>query len=133
CHPLPRKPKPGEFVPPLLESNLSATVYALDALRAAGTPANDPAYRKALQFVVRCQNYPDDRNAVDPTFDDGGFHFIDDDAARNKPGPVGRDASGRERFRSYGSTTADGYHALRLCGLVPDDARVAAALGWLRQ
>jgi squalene-hopene/tetraprenyl-beta-curcumene cyclase len=133
CHGLPRKPRPGEFAPPLVESNLSATVFALDALYAAGTPADDPAYRKALRFVTRCQNLPDAPAAADPRFDGGGFYFIEDDAARNKPGPAGRDAAGRERFRSYGSTTADGYRALRLCGLPPDHARPRAALAWLRQ
>jgi squalene-hopene/tetraprenyl-beta-curcumene cyclase len=133
CHGLPRKPKAGELVPPLVESNLSATAFALDALRAAGVPADDPAYRKAMGFINRCQNLPDDPSAADPRFDDGGFFFIYDDPARNKPGPAGRDGTGRERFRSYGSTTADGYRALRLCGLPPEHARVKAALGWLRR
>jgi squalene-hopene/tetraprenyl-beta-curcumene cyclase len=133
CHALPRKPQPGEFVPPLLESNLSATVFAIDALRAAGVPAADPAYQKALRFVTRCQNYPDDPKAADAKFDDGGFFFIYADPARNKPGLAGTDAAGRERFRSYGSTTADGYRALRMCGLPPEHPRVRASLGWLRK
>ncbi len=131
CHGLPRKPRPGEFVPPLVESNLSATVYALDALRAAGVPADDPAFGKALAFLSRCQNFADDPRVADRRFDDGGFFFIPGDPARNKPGPAGRDAHGRERFRSYGSTTADGYRALRLCGLPADHPRVRAALDWL--
>ena len=41
---LPRKPKPGEALPPLTESNLSATLFALEALRSAGVKADDPAY-----------------------------------------------------------------------------------------
>src|SRR5207237_5064738 len=57
--------------------------------------------------------------------------FIYADPARNKPGPAGQDASGRERFRSYGSTTADGCRALRLCGLPPDHPRARAARSWL--
>jgi squalene-hopene/tetraprenyl-beta-curcumene cyclase len=133
CHAVPKKPKPGEFVPQLLESNLSATVFALDALRAASVPADDPAYRKALVFVSRCQNFADDPAGADPAFDDGGFHFIYDDPARNKAGPAGRDRHGRLRFRSYGSTTADGYRALRLCGLPADHARARAAQAWLDQ
>jgi squalene-hopene/tetraprenyl-beta-curcumene cyclase len=133
CHPLPRKPKPGEVAPQLLESNLSATAYALDAFRAAGVPADDPAWRKALRFVVRCQNYSEDGTAADRKFDDGGFYFVDGDPARNKPGPLGRDAAGRERYRSYGSMTADGFRALRLCGLPTDHPRVQAAAEWLRR
>jgi squalene-hopene/tetraprenyl-beta-curcumene cyclase len=132
CHSIPRKPKPGEFVPQLLESNLSATVFALDALRAAGIRPTDGAYRKAFTFVRRCQNFVDDPERVDPAFDDGGFHFIYDDPARNKPGPAGRDRHGRQRFRSYGSTTADGYRALKLCGLRDEHPRAVVALAWLR-
>ena len=37
---LPRKPKPGEPLPPLTESNLSATLFALEALHAAGASAD---------------------------------------------------------------------------------------------
>jgi squalene-hopene/tetraprenyl-beta-curcumene cyclase len=133
CHGLPRKPKPGEFVPPLVESNLSATVFALDALHAAGVPTTDPAYQKALTFIGRCQNFAEDTAKADPKFDDGGFFFIYADPARNKPGPAGRDATGRERFRSYGSTTADGYRALRRCGLPLEHPRVRAALSWLTE
>src|SRR5262249_4116007 len=89
--------------------------------------------RRALRYVVRCQNYPDSLDRVEPKFDDGGFHFIVGDLARNKPGPLGRDSMGRERFRSYGSATADGFRALRLCGLPLTDVRVSAALAWLRK
>jgi hypothetical protein len=39
---LPRKPRSGEPLPPLTESNLSATVFALEALRAAGSPRTIP-------------------------------------------------------------------------------------------
>src|SRR5205807_8587178 len=36
---LPYKPKEGKTLPPLTESNLSATLFALEALRAAGCKA----------------------------------------------------------------------------------------------
>lgn len=128
---IPRKPGPGEPLLPLTESNLSATLFALEALRAAGVPADDPVFRRALVFVERCQNYPDDPAGRDPTFDDGGFFFIHDDAARNKAGVAGKDRAGRERFHSYGSTTADGLRALWYCGRPADDPRLTAARTWL--
>jgi squalene-hopene/tetraprenyl-beta-curcumene cyclase len=127
---LPRKPKPGEAAAPLTESNLSATTCALSALRAAGVPPTDPALEKALSFVERCQNYP---NYCDPFFDDGGFFFIYDDAVRNKAGVAGRDVQGRERYASYGSTTADGLRALLACGLPSADHRIIAARRWLER
>jgi squalene-hopene/tetraprenyl-beta-curcumene cyclase len=148
---LPRKPKPGETAPPLTESNLSATVAALLALRAAGVPATDPAFQKALTFVQRCQNYRvanasgwDDRIPTrsvsedapklrDLHFDDGGFFFIYDDPVRNKAGVAGTDSQGRQRYTSYGSTTADGLRTLLSCGLPSTDHRVRAARSWLEK
>jgi squalene-hopene/tetraprenyl-beta-curcumene cyclase len=131
-HQVPRKPKPGEPVLPLTESNLSATTFALEALQAAGCPSDDPAFRKALGFVKRCQNFSD-HLSQDITFDDGGFFFIYDDAVRNKAGTAGKDRYGRERFSSYGSTTADGLRSLIMCGLPLDHPRVRAALAWLER
>jgi squalene-hopene/tetraprenyl-beta-curcumene cyclase len=130
---VPQRPKAGELIPPLTESNLSATVFALEALHAAGVPPADEAYRKARVFVERCQNFHPDPAAAEPQFDDGGFFFIYDDPVRNKAGVAGKDRAGRERYHSYGSTTADGLRALLLCGAAPDDPRVRAARHWLER
>jgi len=127
---LPRKPNAGEPLPPLTESNLSATLFALEALQAAGLKSDETAFRKALVFVQRCQNYADEPKR-EAAFDDGGFFFIYDDPVRNKAGVAGKDRTGRERYVSYGSTTADGLRALLLCGQPLDDPRVVAALSWL--
>lgn len=131
CAVEPIKPEPGKLAPPLIESNLSATLFTLDALRAAGVPADDPAIRKALVFVRRCQNFNDDPQKTESRFDDGGFFFIYDDPVRNKAGVAGTDKAGRDRFYSYGSMTADGLRALRLCGVPDSDERVQAARLWL--
>lgn len=115
CRLVPKKPEPGAFAPPLVESNLSATVFALEALKAAGV-TDRAVYDKALVFVRRCQN------------PDGGFHFIYDDPVRNKAGKSGDDPP---TFHSYGSTTADGLRCLILAG-EPDRAKIRAATDWLR-
>ncbi len=128
---VPRKPGPGDVRPPLLESNLSATVFALEALRGAGVPASDPAFARALTFLRRRQNHADDPAQREAAFDDGGFFFIYDDAARNKAGLAGKDSTARERYYSYGSTTADGLRALLACGLPSTAPRVVAARTWL--
>jgi len=130
-HQTPRKPQPGEPLLPLTESNLSATTFVLEALQAAGCSPDDPAFRKALVFVKRCQNFYDDVSQQDAAFDDGGFFFIYDDAVRNKAGTAGKDRFGRDRFASYGSTTADGLRSLLACGLSIDHPRVQAARAWL--
>jgi squalene-hopene/tetraprenyl-beta-curcumene cyclase len=124
---LPRKPAQQA----LTESNLSATAFALQALRAANCPPDDPAYRKALGFVERCQNFERNPKRREPAFDDGGFFFIYDDPARNKAGLAGTDRRGRIRYFSYGSATADGLRSLIACGLPSDHPRVVAAHRWL--
>ncbi|HEV3437245.1 MAG TPA: hypothetical protein VG122_07795, partial [Gemmata sp.] len=50
CRVIPRKPDPNAFAPPLIESNLSATVFALEALKAAGDV--DPEIAKAAAIFV---------------------------------------------------------------------------------
>ncbi len=113
CRLIPKKPEPGAIAPPLIESNLSATVFALEALHAAGV--KDPeAYRKADTFLRRCQN------------DDGGFHFIYDDPVRNKAGATGG------RFHSYGSATADALRGL-LIRMQSEDASAKRGREWLEK
>jgi squalene-hopene/tetraprenyl-beta-curcumene cyclase len=124
--PLPRKPRAADLTLPV-EANLSATVFALDALRAAGQAGNDPAFQKALVFLQRRQNFEDERSG-DPSH--GGFTFIYDDGARNKAGSY-VDQHGLTRFHSYGSTTADGLRGLLASRLPNKHARVAAARSWL--
>src|SRR5262245_23402155 len=116
CHGLPLKPKPGALIPPMTESNLAATTFALSALRAAKAPTTDPAFASALTFVKRSQNWNDDESKIDPKCDDGGFFFIYDDPIRNKAGVLQKDGKGADRFHSYGSMTADGLRCLEMCG-----------------
>ncbi len=97
------------------------TKYVLEALRAAGIPAADPVFERARVFVERCQNF----DAQHPDDADGGFFFSTTEFDTNKAGHDGK------RFRSYGTTTADGILALLATGRQPSDARVQAAQRWL--
>lgn len=130
---LPRRPLAGDPLPPLAEPNLSATVFALSALRAGGVPSDHVAFERARVFVSRCQNLPPNEASGDARFDDGGFFFMQHDPVRNKAGVAGTDRHGRERLISYGSTTADGLRALVLSGVKADDRRVVAAWKWLAE
>jgi hypothetical protein len=96
--------------------DLSMTRYVLDALRAGGVALDDAAFPAARIFVERCQNFDGD---------DGGFFFSTTEVDTNKAGQVG------DRFRSYGTTTADGILALLATGHAATDARVVAATRWL--
>ena len=120
CRLMPRAPKSGELTPPLLESNLSATAFALEALQAVGE-LDDETRLAARRFVLRCQNWSQPPGPGD----DGGFFFIPNgDPVRNKAGrlvDLMRAAEGPsrnldnipgEKMVSYGSATADGLIAM---------------------
>lgn len=142
CRVIPRKPQPGRFAPPFTESNLSATVYALEGLAAAGA-LDAPTARQALVFIRRMQNWGEQ---CPEHVRDGGFRFVADDPVRNKAGlsfaatsdlqvPANREKAG---FPSYGSMTSDGYRALLWCQRVGatdpqqgDGDRLKAAAAWL--
>jgi hypothetical protein len=101
--------------------DLSMTRYVLEALRDAGVPASDRVFEQALVFVERCQNF-------DPTLPaqaDGGFFFSTTEFDTNKAGHDGK------RFRSYGTTTADGILALLAARRPVDDPHISAAVRWL--
>ncbi len=141
CRVIPKKPEPNGFAPPLTESNLSATLFALDALAAARL-LDEPTADAALVFLRRCQNDtsppPGPPGAAhDPG--DGGFFFVHADPVRNKAGLLdgGAVTDGPLRFASYGSATADGLRALLLCRRASPqteeiDRRAKRAADWLR-
>jgi hypothetical protein len=106
-------PNPGHV-------DLSMTRHVIDALRAAGVHTDDQVFDRARVFVERCQNLDRDRPAVD-----GGFFFSTTEFDTNKAGHDGT------RFRSYGTTTADGLLALLALGRPLTDEHVQAAQKWL--
>lgn len=95
--------------------DLAMTRYVLEGLAAAGVPPSDPAMQRALVYLARCQN------------PDGGFFFSTVNLDTNKAG----DEAGK--YRSYGSTTADGIISLRACGVPNSDPRLNRAARWLSQ
>jgi hypothetical protein len=93
--------------------DLSMTRHVLQAVAAAEVPASDPVFVRARVFVDRCQN------------PDGGFFFSTVVLDANKAGEDGG------RYRSYGTTTADGILALIAMGTSRDDSRLQSAQRWL--
>lgn len=109
-----RPPNPGHV-------DLSMTRHVIEALHMAGVGADDPAFERARVFVERCQNL--DRSHPDAA--DGGFFFSTTEFDTNKAGHDGT------RFRSYGTTTADGILALIALGRPLTDENVRAGQRWL--
>lgn len=115
--------------------DLSNTSFLIEALHELGKDGNDEAIQKALQFVARTQNLqpPADTNAGNDTehadkIGDGGFYYTPAAGGESK---AGSSASGG--LRSYGSMTYAGLKSMIYAGLTPDDPRVRAALGFIRE
>jgi len=108
--------------------DMSNVQFFLDALKATGAEADDPAIQKALVFVSRCQNLESEHNTM-PFLArnagglDGGFIYY------NQPDPEGTKAT--EGLRSYGGMTYAGLKSMIYAGLTKEDKRFQAAARWI--
>jgi squalene-hopene/tetraprenyl-beta-curcumene cyclase len=108
--------------------DLSNTQYFLDALQSAGVPSNDPAVKRALMFVSRCQNLQGEHNDQPwaGKINDGSFIYSAADGGQTKSevlpggGLVG-----------YGSMTYAGIKSMIYCGVSKEDPRVQKAYEWI--
>lgn len=130
--------------------DLSNTSFMMEALHQTGIPADDPAMKKALIFVSRCQNLKSEFN--DQPFaakvNDGGFIYTSGAAAP----PPGRAGAGREAeaaktraedaaaraalnggIPSTAGMTYAGLKSMIYAGLGPDDLRVKAAKKYIAE
>jgi squalene-hopene/tetraprenyl-beta-curcumene cyclase len=110
--------------------DLSNTQFLLDALKAAGVKAEDPAMQKALRFVSRCQNLETSHNNTKfaAKIQDGGFYYT---PAAGGTSQAGLSANGG--LRSYGSMTYAGLKSMIFAGVKMDDPRAKAALKWIQK
>ena len=111
--------------------DLSNTQFAIEALHDAAVPADDPAMKKALAFVVRCQNNSE-TNDQSWAGNDGGFVYgpSDDRKGESTAGST-TDAQGKRRLRSTGTMSYAGLKSMIYAGLTKDDPRVRAVWGWI--
>ena len=112
--------------------DLSNTQMMLEALHQSGLSPEDPAYRKAMVFVSRCQMLGDTNDqpfARGST--DGGFIYSPVGAGESKAGTD--EVDGESRLRSYGSMTYAGFKSLLYAGAGRDDPRVRRCVDWIRR
>ncbi|MEW4569707.1 prenyltransferase/squalene oxidase repeat-containing protein [Tautonia sp. JC769] len=128
--------------------DLSNTSFMMEALHDSGLPPDDPALRKALIFVSRCQNLDSEFNdqPYADKVNDGGFIYTAG-AVAPPPGRAGRGREGeaararaeaaadREALgggiRSAAGMTYAGFKSMIYAGLEEDDIRVKAALDYI--
>ena len=114
--------------------DLSNSQLFLEALLAAGVAKDDPAVRRALTFMSRCQNLPGETNdqpfAAKTTAEHkGGFVYNPFEAANDKS--PRRTAEGG--LRSEGGMTYAGLKSFLHAGVGKEDPRVKAAVNWVRR
>src|SRR5262249_38947662 len=109
--------------------DLSNTQFFLDALVAAGIPKTDPAFKKALVFVSRCQNLKGEGNDQPwaGKINDGSFIYS---AAGGGQTKVESDTG---ELIGYGSMTYAGIKSLIYCGVPKGDPRIAKAFEWIQK
>jgi squalene-hopene/tetraprenyl-beta-curcumene cyclase len=110
--------------------DLSNTAFLLDALKAAGVKADDPAMQNALVFVSRCQNLESEYNTTPfaSKVNDGGFYYTPAAGGNSQAGKTDNDG-----LRSYASMTYAGLKSMIYAGVKADDPRVKAAVAWLKK
>jgi squalene-hopene/tetraprenyl-beta-curcumene cyclase len=108
--------------------DLSNTQFFLDALTAAGVPADDPTFKKAVIYVSRCQNLKGEYN------DQPWAGLINDGSFIYGAGPAGETRGVKfedGRRPGYGSMTFAGLKCLTRCGVAKNDPRCQKALEWV--
>jgi squalene-hopene/tetraprenyl-beta-curcumene cyclase len=111
--------------------DLSNQQMFLDALKAAGVPPDDPAFKKALVFVSRCQNLKSEANDQpwSTKINDGSFIYT---AATGGVTKVVDQPLDDGSLPGYGSMTYAGIKSLIYCGVSKDDFRVKKAYEWIQ-
>ncbi|MBI2808733.1 MAG: terpene cyclase/mutase family protein [Planctomycetes bacterium] len=111
--------------------DLSNTQVFLDALKAAGVGADDPALKKALVFVSRCQNLKGEHNDRPwaKLINDGSFIYT---AATGGVTKVTDKPLDNGALPGYGSMTYAGIKSMIYCGVSKDDPRIKKAYEWIQ-
>lgn len=105
--------------------DLSNTQFFLEALKDAGVPPDDDAFKKAVVFVSRCQNLKSEHNDQPwaGKINDGSFIYT---AAGG-----GETRTDTPELRGYGSMTYAGVKSMIYAGVSKDDPRVKKAREWM--
>jgi squalene-hopene/tetraprenyl-beta-curcumene cyclase len=111
--------------------DLSNTQFFLEALKEAGISKDDPALKKALVFVSRCQNLKGEDNQMPwaKKINDGSFIYSA--AAGGQTKVVDKPVDGA--LPGYGSMTYAGIKSLIYCGVSKNDERVKKAYEWIQK
>lgn len=108
--------------------DLNNTVIAIEALKEAGVPEDDPVYARVREFASKCQNRSES-NPLKWAGNDGGFVYRPGDS------PAGEEMlpDGGKGYKSYGAMTSAGLIAFLYSNTDKDDPRVKSAFDWIQK
>ncbi len=115
--------------------DMNNTTVMLEALYDSGFDCNDPAFKRAMVFIQRCQGIESNGmhgDAIEPT---GGFIYATSTESdqigvpETKAGTVA--VHGEEKLSTYGSITYAGFKSYLYAQLDADDRRVKAVWEWI--
>ncbi len=112
--------------------DLSNTQFFLEALKAAGVPSSDPAFKKAEIFVSRAQNFESEKNKQPwaGKINDGSFIYTPAGGGVTK---VEDKSDPNVGIPGYGSMTYAGIKSLIYCGANKNDPRIEKAFDWIKK
>ena len=116
--------------------DMSNVQMALEALAASGVTKDDPAFKRALVFLQRCQNRSESN---DTKVEEGGKTIVSGNDGGGIYTPVSSKAGyvdlegGKRVMISYGSMTYALLKCYVLVGVPKDDPRMKACLEWLKK
>jgi squalene-hopene/tetraprenyl-beta-curcumene cyclase len=121
--------------------DMSNVQFMLEGLKDSGLSQEDPAYKRAVVFITRCQ--ATDSNTApwkSQMSNDGGFVYTTSESkekigfAQSMAGDESVDVPGKgtvSQLRSYGSVTYAGWKSYAYAKLDKKDPRVVAAKEWI--
>ncbi len=126
--------------------DMSNTQMMLEALHDAGVSCDDPAYKRAIVFITRCQGVKQNKMYGDKIINNGGFIYstsLDKDhigVPESKANPQkmdealkGKPVSGLRAYGSISYAAFKSYIYAMPAQMKRDDPRVVAARQWISQ
>jgi squalene-hopene/tetraprenyl-beta-curcumene cyclase len=108
-------------------TNLSTTVYVLDALNKSGLAQDSDTYKRAIEFLQKCQD-SSEYNKYRVTANSGGFYYSPNESKADKsPNP-----DKTQLLKPYGSMTYAGLLSFIYSYVDKKDPRVQSAYNWIR-
>lgn len=112
--------------------DLSNTSFFIQALHDSGVPASNPAMKRALLFVTRCQeNSETNPEPFAKGLHNGGFIYTAANGGESQFGDTDH-LSGHATLTPYGTMTYSGLKSMIYAGLTANSPQVKAALHWIR-